>query len=262
MFTGIVEELGVVAAVEPLTEAARLTIECRTVMDDVSHGASISVNGVCLTVASFSRGTLISPDAVSRDASSSRGTSSQGTTQGVTYSPTTPYLDAAPESAALEPGAFTVDVMQETLDRSGLGALAVGDRVNLERSVRLADRLGGHLVQGHIDGVGTVVSRTPSEHWDVVRIAVTGGLDGYLVEKGSITVDGVSLTVVDVLAANGDEPASFTVSLIPTTLKLTTLGLRGVGETVNIEVDVVAKYVAKYVQKLYAGTRDLNGTYR
>jgi riboflavin synthase len=139
---------------------------------------------------------------------------------------------------------FTADVMQETLTRSSLGALAPGNPVNLERSVRLADRLGGHLVQGHVDGVGEVVARTPAEHWDLVRIALPPGLDRYVVEKGSIAVDGISLTVT---AVTGEW---FEVSLIPETLKRTTLGRKRPGETVNLEVDVIAKYV----EKLAAGT--------
>ncbi|HYY17323.1 MAG TPA: riboflavin synthase [Streptosporangiaceae bacterium] len=139
---------------------------------------------------------------------------------------------------------FTADVMRETLTRSSLGTAAPGTPVNLERSVRLADRLGGHLVQGHVDGVGEVVSRSPGEHWDVVRIAMPPGLDRYVVEKGSIAVDGISLTVT---AVTGDW---FEVSLIPETLKRTTLGHKQPGETVNLEVDVIAKYV----EKLTAGT--------
>ncbi len=134
---------------------------------------------------------------------------------------------------------FSADVMRETLDRSSLGALAVGDRVNLERPVQLGGRLGGHLVQGHVDGTGRVVSREPSEHWDVVRISLPADLTRYVVHKGSITVDGVSLTVASVAAD------SFTVSLIPTTLELTTLGTRRAGDPVNLEVDVVAKYVER-----------------
>jgi riboflavin synthase len=134
---------------------------------------------------------------------------------------------------------FTADVMRETLDRSCLGALTAGDPVNLERPMRLDGRLGGHLVQGHVDGTGSIVSRDPSEHWEVVRISLPGDLARYVVHKGSITVDGVSLTVASV----GD--ASFTVSLIPTTLALTTLGRKQVGDPVNLEVDVVAKYVER-----------------
>jgi riboflavin synthase len=134
---------------------------------------------------------------------------------------------------------FTADVMAETLARSSLGALRVGSRVNLERPVTLADRLGGHLVQGHVDGTGEILARTPAEHWELVRVSLPDGLARYVVEKGSITVDGVSLTVVEVGAD------WFTVSLIPTTLELTTLGRKGRGDPVNLEVDIVAKYVEK-----------------
>ena len=134
---------------------------------------------------------------------------------------------------------FTADVMRETLDRSSLGALAVGDPVNLERPMRLDGRLGGHLVQGHVDGTGTIESRDRSEHWDVVRVSLPEDLARYVVHKGSITVDGVSLTVASV------DDRSFTVSLIPTTLALTTLGRKQVGDPVNLEVDVVAKYVER-----------------
>jgi riboflavin synthase len=136
-------------------------------------------------------------------------------------------------------GAFTADVMKETLDRSSLGALGVGSRVNLERAVRLQDRLGGHLVQGHVDGTGEIVSKSPSQHWTVVRITLPADLDRYVVEKGSITVDGVSLTVSAV------QPGWFEVSLIPTTQQLTTLGPKDVGDPVNLEVDITAKYVEK-----------------
>jgi riboflavin synthase len=139
-------------------------------------------------------------------------------------------------------GAFTADVMRESLDRSSLGALRVGSPVNLERAMRLSDRVGGHLVQGHVDGVGTVVSRTPSEHWTVVRITLPADLDRYVVHKGSITVDGVSLTVS--LIGTG----WFEVSLIPTTLELTTLGSKDVAEPVNLEVDITAKYVEKLLR--------------
>jgi len=134
---------------------------------------------------------------------------------------------------------FTADVMRETLDRSCLGALAAGDPVNLERPMRLDGRLGGHLVQGHVDGTGTILERSPSEHWEVVRVSLPDDLARYVVHKGSVTVDGVSLTV----ASLADE--SFTVSLIPTTLELTTLGRKRVGDPVNLEVDVVAKYVER-----------------
>jgi riboflavin synthase len=192
MFTGIVEELGEVLAVDRLDDdAARLTVRGPLVVSDASHGGSIAVDGVCLTV-------------VTRD-------------------------DAT----------FTADVMAETLRRTSLGSLRPGSRVNLERPVTLADRLGGHLVQGHVDGTGQVLARTPAEHWELVRVSLPAGLARYVVEKGSVTVDGVSLTVVEV----GDD--WFTVSLIPATLELTTLGRKQPGDPVNLEVDVVAKYVEK-----------------
>jgi len=191
MFTGIVEELGEVVAIERQSDAARFTIRGPLVTSDAGHGDSIAVNGVCLTVVDLVDGT------------------------------------------------FTADVMAETLDRSSLGALAPGSPVNLERPVTLSDRLGGHLVQGHVDGTGTVLERIPAEHWEVVRVALPKGLARYVVEKGSITVDGVSLTVMAV------GPDWFSVSLIPTTLALTTLGRKGPGDPVNLEVDIVAKYVEK-----------------
>ncbi|MEU6425332.1 riboflavin synthase [Microbispora sp. NPDC046973] len=191
MFTGIVEELGEVVALEPQGDSARLTVRGAIVTADAGHGDSIAVNGVCLTVA-----------------------------------------DAEGDS-------FTADVMKETLDRSSLGALRPGSRVNLERAVRADQRLGGHIVQGHVDGTGEVLSREPGEHWEVVRLSLPANLARYVVEKGSIAVDGISLTVADVT----DD--SFAVSLIPTTLELTTLGRKQPGEPVNLEVDVIAKYVEK-----------------
>jgi riboflavin synthase len=137
-------------------------------------------------------------------------------------------------------GTFTADVMGETLSRSTLGTLTAGAPVNLERSVRLADRIGGHLVQGHVDATGTIISRAPAEHWDQVRISLPGTIARYVVEKGSIAVDGISLTV-SALSADG----WFEVCLIPETLKRTTLGTRKPGEAVNLEVDMIAKYVER-----------------
>ena len=148
---------------------------------------------------------------------------------------------------------WTADVMAESLARTSLGDLAVGDRVNLERAVTAEKRLGGHIVQGHVDGVGEVVSRTPSEHWEVVEISLPAGMGRYLVDKGSITVDGTSLTVVE---AKDD---TFTVSLIPETLARTTLGFRAPGDRVNLEVDVIAKHVEKLVRAYTgAGTKENN----
>jgi riboflavin synthase len=134
---------------------------------------------------------------------------------------------------------WSADVMQETLDKTSLRAVAPGDLVNLERAVTIDKRLGGHVVQGHVDGVGTIVRRSPSEHWEVIEISLPDGLGRYLVDKGSVTVDGVSLTVVE---AGRD---SFTVSLIPETLARTTLGRRAVGDRVNLEADVIAKHVER-----------------
>lgn len=134
---------------------------------------------------------------------------------------------------------FTADVMKETLDRSSLGDLVVGDRVNLERAAMLSTRLGGHLVQGHVDGASKVRGREPASEWEVLSFDLPPALSKYVVEKGSITVDGVSLTVMAV------DDESFSVGLIPTTLKITVLGSKAVGDPVNLEVDVIAKYVEK-----------------
>ena len=143
---------------------------------------------------------------------------------------------------AISGSAFTADVMAETLCRTALGALAPGSPVNLERPLRLGGRLGGHLVQGHVDGVAAIVSRSPAEHWDVVRIAIPPGLARYIVEKGSVAVDGVSLTLVDVLADQ------FSVMLIPHTRSVTTLGLKPPGAAVNLEFDLLAKHLRKLVR--------------
>ena len=150
-------------------------------------------------------------------------------------------------------GRFTADVMAETLNRSNLGELQVGSRVNLERAAAVNSRLGGHIVQGHVDGTGRVVARAPSEHWEVVRIEVPAEVARYVVEKGSITVDGISLTV----SGLGSEPRDwFEVSLIPTTRELTTLGAAPVGTPVNLEVDVIAKYVERLLTSNRATTSE------
>ncbi|HZP14678.1 MAG TPA: riboflavin synthase [Nocardioides sp.] len=204
MFTGIVEELGRVVAIEEQGDACRLTIAADVVLEDVQLGDSIAVNGCCLTVVST-------------------GSTDAGT-------PT-----------------WTADVMQETLDKTSLTGIQPGDKVNLERAVTPQTRLGGHIVQGHVDGTGRVLRRTPSEHWTVVEISLPEHLSRYLVDKGSITVDGVSLTVVE---AGAD---SFTISLIPETLARTTLGFREVGGVVNLEADVLAKHVEKLLQSTQNG---------
>jgi riboflavin synthase len=149
--------------------------------------------------------------------------------------------------------AFTADVMGETLDRSSLGALTPGAPVNLEQAVRLADRLGGHLMQGHVDGTGTIISRSPAEHWDQVRISLPASIERYVVHKGSIAVDGISLTVSALSPRAEREQAWFEVCLIPETLKRTTMGGRQPGEVVNLEVDVIAKYVERLLNNGEAG---------
>jgi riboflavin synthase len=151
---------------------------------------------------------------------------------------------------AVTDGVWSTDVMAETLSRSSLGTVTAGAPVNLERAVTPHTRLGGHMMQGHVDGVGAIIGRLPGEHWEVVRIALPADLARYVVEKGSIAVDGVSLTVSAVSAADDPEPW-FEVSLIPTTLRETTLGARAPGEPVNLEVDVIAKYV----ERLLGGRR-------
>jgi riboflavin synthase len=194
MFTGIVEELGTIRAITGHEGGARVEIECRRVLDDAELGASIAVNGCCLTV------------------------------------------------VELGDGWWAADAQRETIDRTTVGTLRAGDQVNLERPVRLADRLGGHVVQGHVDGVGTVASREPlPDRSTLLRVAAGPELLRYAVEKGSITVDGVSLTITTI----DDDAGTFGVALVPHTLTVTTFGDRAVGDGVNLEVDVLAKYVER-----------------
>ena len=197
MFTGIVEEIGEVAALEPRGDSAVLAVRASRIASDLSHGASIAVNGVCLTVVGWDQG---------------------------------------------EQTEIRFDVMGETLRRSVVGALATGDRVNLERAVRADARLDGHVVQGHVDGTGTVLSRTPGDQWETVRFGLPAELARFVAEKGSIAVDGVSLTV------SGVGVDWFEVGLIPETLRATTLGGKAAGDPVNLEVDVLAKYVARLME--------------
>lgn len=194
MFTGIVEHLGVVREANPSEAGKRLVIDA-DLLASVPVGASLSVNGVCLTVVETS-GPKIS-----------------------------------------------VDVIPETLDRSNLGDLAAGSHVNLERAMGADGRFDGHIVQGHVDGVGTVSAISDDSEGTLMTIEAPDGLLRYVVEKGSITVDGVSLTVA------GIGEGSLTVALIPHTLAVTNLGLRAVGETVNLEVDVLAKYVERLLER-------------
>ncbi|MEE2038573.1 riboflavin synthase [Nocardiopsis sp. CT-R113] len=152
-------------------------------------------------------------------------------------------------------GTFTADVMKESLDRSSLGGLSVGSAVNLERAARVDSRLGGHIVQGHVDGTARLLSRNPGDNWDVLRFGLPAELSPYVVEKGSITVDGTSLTVSAVSAPGADEEF-FEVSLIPETLRATTLGGLPTSATVNIEVDVVAKYVERIASVAASRSRE------
>jgi riboflavin synthase len=190
MFTGIVEELGAVRSVTPNDGGARFVFDAEIVLDDAELGASIAVNGCCLTVVAFDDAT------------------------------------------------WSADAVIETLARTNLGDLGPGDGVNLERPVRLSDRLGGHMVQGHVDATGTVRSREPQpDGSEMVTIEAPADVLRYVVHKGSITVDGVSLTV----ARRTDD--AFAVALIPHTLAVTTLGASAPGARVNLEADLIAKHV-------------------
>jgi riboflavin synthase len=193
VFTGIVEELGVLSELDRAGQRARLTVRAELVTDGLALGDSVAVSGVCLTVVDF------------------------------------------------RAGWFTADVMAETLARTSLGRLVPGAAVNLERPLTLASRLGGHLVQGHVDAVGEVLAGQPGDGQLRLTVGLPARLSGYLVAQGSVTVDGVSLTVVE---AGSDR---FSVSLIPATLSATTLGRVAVGDPVNLEMDVIAKYVARMV---------------
>ncbi len=173
----------------------------------------------------------------------------RGSTQGVSPGESIAVNGVCLTVTGIIDGTFTADVMGETLDRTSLGALTPGAPVNLEHSVRLADRLGGHLVQGHVDATGTVISRSPAAHWDQVRISLPAGISRYVVHKGSIAVDGVSLTVSALGPGEAAPSTWFEVCLIPETLKRTTLGTRQPGEVVNLEADVIAKYVERLLGK-------------
>ena len=209
MFTGIVEERGEVVALElaPDGADARVTVRGPVVTQDVRHGDSIAVSGVCLTV------------------------------------------------VASDGGTFTADVMAETLLRTSARDWAPGRPVNLERSVTPTTRLGGHVVQGHVDGVGTVVARVPHDGYDEFSIAVDAPLAPYIAGKGAVAVDGISLTVIDV--TDSADGAVFTLGIIPETRAATTLGTATVGAAVNIEVDVMAKYVERLLGFRGAAVGDL-----
>ncbi len=199
MFTGIIEELGTVVAFDRTGEAARITVEGPLAVSDATHGGSIAVNGLCLTVVEKREST------------------------------------------------FTADVMKISIDTSTLSDVTVGDRVNLERAAAIGGRLGGHIVQGHIDGTATVIASEDGEAWRTVRFAIATELARLLTRKGSITLDGVSLTISDI-SAPAEVEQWFEVSLIPETIAATTLGLRSIGERVNVETDIVARHVERMLQ--------------
>lgn len=194
MFTGLIEEIGTIVAIEqsPSRPDAIITVRAAIVTEDARPGDSIAVDGVCLTVVEL-----------------------------------------------LPDGSFTADVMPETIERSTLSGLGPGSRVNLERAMRADARLGGHIVQGHVDGIATLEQRMPGERWDDLRFSVDGSLTRYIAEKGSISINGTSLTVTEV------DDHGFGVSIIPTTSTATTIGALELGDRVNIEVDVLAKYVER-----------------
>jgi riboflavin synthase len=194
MFTGIIEELGKVLAIEEQQDAIRLTIGATKVLSDLGRGDSISCSGTCLT------------------------------------------------AIEIDDKGFTADVMLETLKRSSLSEVKVGDPINLERAMSATTRFGGHVVQGHVDGVGEFVSREKSDNWDWVRIKVPHDLMKYVVMKGSITFDGISLTVNEI---DGDVVG---LSLIPETLTVTTLGYKEPGDKVNVEADVLAKHIERLME--------------
>ena len=208
MFTGLVEELGYVAALEPIGDGIRLRLAAKTVMDDIEMGASIAVNGVCLTVVEF------------------------------------------------DSEHFAIDAVPETMDRTSLGSLDVGSTVNLERAVRASDRLGGHIVQGHVDATTRITNIESYEDgsWRY-HFALAADAAAYVVEKGSITIDGISLTVASL------SDTEFSIAVIPHTAEVTTLGSRNVGDLVNLEVDVLAKYVERQLAVLTAAQSQTGGTH-
>ena len=208
MFTGIIEEIGAVTAIEPSGDGVRLSVRAPLAISDASHGDSISVNGVCLTV-----------------------------------------VDSDDTS-------FTADVMRQTLDMSTLATLAPGGPVNIERATAVGTRLGGHVVQGHIDGTGVILEVRPGERWRVVRVGVPSALAPLVVDKGSIAIDGVSLTISAVSDPDATEPW-LEVSLIPETLEATTLAERVAGDPVNLETDILARHV----QRMLAFTATHPATY-
>ena len=199
MFTGLIEEIGEITAIEPVGDSLRLTVRGPKVTSDAGHGDSIQVSGVCLTVIGNSN------------------------------------------------NEFTADVMEQSIKMSTLGTLKVGDRVNLERAARVDSRLGGHIVQGHVDGTAELLSATQHDNWRTLRFSLAPALAPYLVDKGSVTLAGVSLTVSNI-ASEDDAQPWFEVSLIPETLTATVLGALEPGDRVNLETDILARHVARMLR--------------
>ena len=194
MFTGIIEELGIVKSVRRQSDGMRLSVTAKVITDGMKTGDSIAVNGACLTVTEFDR------------------------------------------------SSFTTDVSGETVNRTNIGKLRVGDKVNLERPMRLSDRLGGHLVSGHVDAVGVIRGITKKGDVSVLTFEAPKEISKYLIFKGSVAVDGISLTVNDITGN------TFSVIVIPHTVKMTTLGFKKIGDTVNLEADMIGKYVAAFAK--------------
>lgn len=207
MFTGIVEEVGVLESIIMASQKATITVRCQRILEDVQLGDSIAVNGLCLTVTQFST------------------------------------------------NSFNADIMPVTLEKSSLGKLSRGSRVNLERALQLQSRLGGHLVSGHIDGVGTIASITPTGNAFLFRISVSASQLKFMIPEGSLTVEGISLTIAEL------DSGSVTVSIIPHTLESTILQDKHVGDQVNLESDLIGKYVYNFLDKSEAGSGkgDLRG---
>lgn len=224
MFTGIIEELGTVAAIDHLDDSAVITIDAKRLVDDLGLGGSLAVNGVCLT--SVRTGDASSPGSATAESPGSSATESSG------------------HFTAEVPGLFTAEVMGETLRLTGLGILRTGDRVNLERCTPASGRLDGHVVQGHVDGCGELLRRDDHDEWSTLRIEIPKPLAPYTASKGSIALNGVSLTLTSVSDPSA-ESAWVEVGLIPATLAHTTFGDLSPGDPVNIEVDVLAKYTAR-----------------
>lgn len=233
MFTGLIEEMGTVKSIKRRAGSMELTISGKEVVKDMRKGDSVSVNGVCLTV------------------SQSRQSEEKGV-----------GISASLRLASLPVSQFKVDVSPETLRKTDLGSLRIGEKVNLERALKMGERLGGHFVTGHIDGVGIIKKKVKERNTFLFEIEASDEIMNYIIPKGSIALDGISLTVVDFSpprfsprsageagAERGRGKNRFSVSIIPHTLEVTTLGLKKVGDKVNLEADMIGKYVVKLMKE-------------